>query len=137
MAEKRPRRNRYQQPRGMVKKHVLAEAGSPSSKAAAFLTRGAYSQYVSTAQGRERRWWLFSTFPNCKNRKTKKNYDAGVSCGAVPVVLDGGGVLVSVEVTGVPGDEAWVSTFASGLGEGGAAGLGGGLGFSGLIPPSQ
>jgi hypothetical protein len=47
---------------------------SPSSKAAAFLTRGAYSQYVSTAkrrpacakrfgEGRERRWRLFSTFP--------------------------------------------------------------------------
>jgi len=46
---------------------------SPSSKAAALLTRGAYSQYVSTAKGRERRWpasrslgegWrLFSTFP--------------------------------------------------------------------------
>ncbi len=37
---------------------------SPSSKAAAFLTRGAYSQYVSTAKRRERRWRLFSTFPN-------------------------------------------------------------------------
>jgi hypothetical protein len=36
---------------------------SPSSKAAAFLTRGAYSQYVSTAKRRERRWRLFSTFP--------------------------------------------------------------------------
>jgi len=47
----------------MVKKHVLAEAGSPSSKAAALLARGAYSQYVSTAKGRERRWQLFSTFP--------------------------------------------------------------------------
>ncbi len=55
----------------MFKKHVLAEAGSPSSpvlslaegKAAAFLTRGAYSQYVSTAKWRERRWRLFSTFP--------------------------------------------------------------------------
>jgi len=41
------------------KKHVLAEAGSPSSKAAALLARGAYSQYVSTAQWRERRWRLF------------------------------------------------------------------------------
>ncbi|MEC4679739.1 MAG: hypothetical protein VST67_03460 [Nitrospirota bacterium] len=39
---------------------------SPPSKAAAILTRGAYSQYVSTAQGRERRWRLFSTFPGCK-----------------------------------------------------------------------
>ncbi|MEC4681539.1 MAG: hypothetical protein VST67_12700, partial [Nitrospirota bacterium] len=27
------------------------------------MTRGAYSQYVSTAQWRERRWRLFSTFP--------------------------------------------------------------------------
>ena len=36
---------------------------SPSSKAAALLTRGAYSQYVSTAKWRERRWRLFSTFP--------------------------------------------------------------------------
>gem|GEM_PF-5636483 len=47
----------------MFKKHVLAEAGSSSSKAAALLTRGAYSLYVSTAKGRERRWRLFSTFP--------------------------------------------------------------------------
>gem|GEM_PF-6480087 len=39
-----------------------------SSKAAAILTRGAYSQYVSTAKGRERRWRLFSTFPVCKGR---------------------------------------------------------------------
>jgi len=47
---------------------------SPSSKAAALLTRGAYMEYVSTAkgrpacakrfgEGRERRWRLFSTFP--------------------------------------------------------------------------
>jgi len=36
---------------------------SSSSKAAAFFTRGAYSQYVSTAKRRERRWRLFSTFP--------------------------------------------------------------------------
>jgi len=36
---------------------------SPPSKAAAILTRGAYSQYVSTAKWRERRWRLFSTFP--------------------------------------------------------------------------
>jgi len=47
----------------MFKKHVLAEAGSPSSKAAALLARGAYSQYVSTGQWRERRWRLFPTFP--------------------------------------------------------------------------
>jgi len=47
----------------MFKKHVLAEAGSPFSKAAAFLVRGAYTQYVSTAQWRERRWRLFPTFP--------------------------------------------------------------------------
>jgi hypothetical protein len=38
----------------------------PSSKAAAFLTRGAYSQYVSTAKRRERRWRIFSTFPTTK-----------------------------------------------------------------------
>jgi phospholipid/cholesterol/gamma-HCH transport system ATP-binding protein len=30
---------------------------------AAILTRGAYFQYVSTTKLRERRWWLFSTFP--------------------------------------------------------------------------
>ncbi len=36
---------------------------SPSSKAATNLTRGAYSEYVSTAKWRERRWRLFSTFP--------------------------------------------------------------------------
>jgi len=44
---------------------------SPSSKAAAILTRGAYSQYVSTAQWRERRWRLFSTFPDGKEVKAK------------------------------------------------------------------
>ena len=38
---------------------------SPSSKAAAILTRGAYVEYVSTAKWRERRWRLFSTFPGC------------------------------------------------------------------------
>jgi hypothetical protein len=52
----------------MFKKHVLAEAGSPSSKAAAFLARGVYFQYVSTEKERERRWRLFSTFPLIKNR---------------------------------------------------------------------
>ena len=36
---------------------------SSSSKAAAVLTRGAYTLYVSTAKGRERRWRLFSTDP--------------------------------------------------------------------------
>jgi len=56
----------------MFKKHVLAEAGNPPSKAAAILTRGAYSQYVSTAQWRERRWGLFSTFPWEKVGGTKK-----------------------------------------------------------------
>jgi hypothetical protein len=35
---------------------------SPSSKAAAILTRGAYMEYESTAKWRERRWRLFSTF---------------------------------------------------------------------------
>ena len=50
------------------------EGGGPSSKAAAFLMRGAYSQYVSPVksrpacakrfgEGRERHWRLFSTFP--------------------------------------------------------------------------
>ncbi len=39
---------------------------SPSSKAAANLTRGAYSEYVSTAKWRERRWRLFLTFPELK-----------------------------------------------------------------------
>jgi hypothetical protein len=39
---------------------------SPSSKAAAILTRGAYMKYVSTAKWRERRWRLFSTFPESK-----------------------------------------------------------------------
>jgi len=34
-----------------------------SSKAVAFLARGAYSLSVNTAKGRERRWRLFSTFP--------------------------------------------------------------------------
>ncbi len=63
MAPTCPRRNRHEQLTGMFKKHVLAEAGNPSSKAAALLARGAYSQYVSTAKGRERRWRLFSTFP--------------------------------------------------------------------------
>ncbi|MEC4680459.1 MAG: hypothetical protein VST67_07145 [Nitrospirota bacterium] len=60
----------------MFKKHVLTEAGSPPSKTANCLlhpaggnhcvTRGAYSQYVSTAQWGERRWRLFSTFPEWK-----------------------------------------------------------------------
>jgi hypothetical protein len=39
---------------------------SPSSKAAAILTSGAYMEYVSTAKERERRWRLFSTFPKSK-----------------------------------------------------------------------
>jgi len=39
---------------------------SPSSKATATLTRGAYSECVSTAKWRERRWRLFSTFPQSK-----------------------------------------------------------------------
>ncbi len=46
---------------------------SPSSKAAASLTRGAYSQYVSTAKWRERRWRLFSTFPG----GMKKQFQVG------------------------------------------------------------
>jgi len=60
MALQCPRYHRGQQPRGIGQK-------SPSSKAAALLARGAYSsEYVSTAQGRERRWRLFSTFPYWK-----------------------------------------------------------------------
>ncbi|MEC4681864.1 MAG: hypothetical protein VST67_14370 [Nitrospirota bacterium] len=52
----------------MPKRRQSSSAGgnvqkSPSSKAAAILTREAYMEYVSTAQWRERRWRLFSTFP--------------------------------------------------------------------------
>jgi len=61
-----PREYRDQQLAGMFKKPVLAEARSSSSKAAALLTRGAYSEYVSTAKWRERCWRLFSTFPESK-----------------------------------------------------------------------
>jgi len=50
MANKCPRGDRHHQLEGMFKKHVLAEAGSLSSKAAAILTRGAYMEYVSTAK---------------------------------------------------------------------------------------
>ena len=39
------------------------------SKAAAVLARGAYFQYVSTAKGRERRWWVFSTFPKLNGER--------------------------------------------------------------------
>jgi len=58
---------------------------SPSSKAAALLTRGAYSQYVSTAKGRERRWRLFSTFPR------------------IPFSLLLGGIMFLVQSCGVVG----------------------------------
>jgi len=51
----------------MFKKVRLPARSRFGSKAAAFLTRGAYMLYVSTAKGRERRWRLFSTFPG-KNR---------------------------------------------------------------------
>jgi len=82
MANKCPKGDRHHQLEGMFKKHVLAEAGSPSSKAATCLLhpaggnhcltrgayRGAYMEYVSTAKWRERRWRLFSTFPLCKQR---------------------------------------------------------------------
>jgi uncharacterized protein YcbK (DUF882 family) len=44
---------------------------SPSSKATAILTGGAYIEYVSTAKWRERRWRLFSTFPYKKKRTCK------------------------------------------------------------------
>jgi hypothetical protein len=48
---------------GMTKNNDVGnDQKSPSSKAAAGLTRGAYFQYVSTAKWRERRWRLFSTF---------------------------------------------------------------------------
>ncbi|MEC4674108.1 MAG: hypothetical protein VST68_07950 [Nitrospirota bacterium] len=45
------------------------DAKTPFStgKAAAILTRGAYSQYVSTATWQERRWRHFSTFPFSKS----------------------------------------------------------------------
>jgi hypothetical protein len=36
---------------------------SPSSKAAAVFSGGAYAEYVSTEKWRERRWRLFSTDP--------------------------------------------------------------------------
>jgi hypothetical protein len=45
---------------------------SPSSKAAAVFTRGAYAEYVSTEKWRERRWRLFSTDPFCKPFITAK-----------------------------------------------------------------
>jgi len=46
-----------------------------SSKAAAILMRGAYVEYVSTAKWRERRWWLFSTFPySIRSMKGKKDH---------------------------------------------------------------
>jgi len=45
-------------------KEVIQSCPEPvEGKAAAILTRGAYFQYVSTKKLRERRWWLFSTFP--------------------------------------------------------------------------
>ncbi len=39
---------------------VLSRA---EGKAAAFGTRGVYSQYERTTKQRERRWQIFSTFP--------------------------------------------------------------------------
>jgi len=58
---------RQPQLEGMFKKVRLPArsrfGGGRSSKAAAFLARGAYIRYVSTAKGRERRWRHFSTFP--------------------------------------------------------------------------
>ncbi len=68
MAHKCQRNNRHQHRREWSKKHALSlSEGSVLSgaeeKAAAFLTHGAYSQYVSTAKCRERRWRLLSTFP--------------------------------------------------------------------------
>jgi len=47
---------------------------SPFSKAAALLTRGAYGLYVSTAKGRERRWRLFSTFPQRMTKRSPNIY---------------------------------------------------------------
>jgi len=73
MANTCPRGDSHHQLEGMFKKHVLAEAGSPSSKAAAILTRGTYMEYVSTAKWREHRWRLFSTFP-LLNEKDRKNW---------------------------------------------------------------
>jgi len=51
----------------MLQERLLAPVGgnvqkSPPSKAAALLRRGAYTQYVNTTKGQERRWRLFSTF---------------------------------------------------------------------------
>ncbi len=45
---------------------------SPSSKATAIFARGSYFQYVSTEKWRERRWWLFSTDPGCKEEVTER-----------------------------------------------------------------
>jgi hypothetical protein len=41
-----------------------------SSKAAALGMREAYFSYVSTGKGRERCWWLFSTFSIFKSEPT-------------------------------------------------------------------
>jgi len=48
--------------KGMIKK-VRPVLSLAEGKAATFLAHGAYSQYVSTTKGRERRWRLFLTFP--------------------------------------------------------------------------
>jgi hypothetical protein len=74
-----PRRFQYQSPTGMIKKVIQSCPEPVEGKAAAILTRGAYFQYVSTTklrpacakrfgEGRERRWWLFSTFPLKKDQ---------------------------------------------------------------------
>ena len=90
-----PRETRKHPQKGLItnwrecsKKHALSPSeGSVQScpelaegKAEAILTRGAYSQYVSTAKGRERRWRLFSPFPF----RRPTNYLTGGSCAQLP-----------------------------------------------------
>ncbi|MEC4681426.1 MAG: hypothetical protein VST67_12110 [Nitrospirota bacterium] len=66
MAHTFHRRNRHEPLTGMFKK---VRPARPQLLLAAFRRArplgqsGAYSQYVSTAKGRERRWRLFSIFP--------------------------------------------------------------------------
>ena len=67
---------------------------SPSRKAAAFLAREAYCQYVSTRKRRERRWRLFSTFP----RKT--NLPGGYQLHEVGPNSKGGQLTISSDLFG-------------------------------------
>jgi len=59
----------------MLQERLIPSVGenvqkSSSSKAAAILTRGAYSQYASTARGRERRWRNFFNILIIRIRRT-------------------------------------------------------------------